>query len=1072
MVKIQRLAMLSSLLAVCLVVQPVTAAGGRMAWKSYTRQEKVEDETTVENGEMLRASTYEQTTVSAGNKAAQETMTLKYFPVTMYDYEERTINQATDRLDRDLTIREGIYFSNGSPAYTKRYEKVTSGYEEWNRWDKASGSNSNGQKFYTGLVEKSLDGNKNIVFTKPEGGIFDSNASVKKIYTNVEMPFLYENGFYVFDAAAHGVYFHRDAAQKSSGTAANNARLFFNVQRTQSNGAFYGDGSRNVWAPYNDGTSLSEATMNYHFGMQATIPFTMTANGRINAADDSSTAIKFSFSGDDDVWVFIDGKLVIDLGGIHNRLDAEIDFAKNTVTYSKSNSLSVSTGSYNDRGFSLTQTLFGGLLAQDRTSFSAVENHELTIFYLERGKGSSNCRISFNLPVNDYVTVTKDATRSLYEDEGGNLVESPLTAEEQAVVDRIDFVFNLYQGVPDKNGVMKYTALKNTNFYLLNSNGQVLSRPSTDEKGRFTLKNGQSARFITTQMDTEAQYYVTEEAADGFTEPEYQYGGTAADGFLYSTDAYTDASGQVIQGIKDQKYVSADDIPKYKVQDERNTSGKVTVLGSAEAVDSLSFLCLNYLNAKLPNPSVNPNDDRIVIDYGLPVEIDVLSNDVYRGDSIELLGVFGDGMEIDQETGRILSEAKEPVYGTAKIENGKVRYALEQQLTSVEILNYLVKVNSSADMERCVENKTSLWAVGKIYIIPATTIYYEEDFCNLITWKTGQWETIGKAETDFQEPGVVGTVDDSPYGSDVAYIRDSKDSNGSARYVNTAEGAAQFSYHFTGKETSFFARTTDSSGYMRVVVQDESGNTVHSSLRNTVYRVTGETLYNIPVFTYTAKEYGTYTVTVQIAKGSEIYGADFWLDGIRVVSPLNEADKNVEIARSAYALDAESNMTMATLREKLLTDVTGYDEEGNLIWSASDEEQKNFVLFTDSDGQMKKAADYESFGPKEEVYLYDGQKVSFGLSNWDINSQKIFLGIKAPSGTAAVRVNGSLLRLENTADCYYDISSYAMLKAEEGEGRNAFFEIQAEEESLISVTNIKVTGNSEFTIIDGKQEEK
>lgn len=1069
--KIQKPVMLCSLLVVCLAVPSVSAAGRRMEWKTYTQQEKVEDETTVENGEMLRASTYELTTVSTENKAAQETMTLKYFPVTMYDYEEQTINQATDRLDQDLTIREGIYFSNGSPAYTKRYEKVTSGYEEWNRWDKASGSNSNGQKFYTGLVEDSLDGNKNIVFTKPEGGIFDGNTSVKKIYTNVEMPFLYENGFYVFDAGVHGVYFHRDTAQKSSGTAANNARLYFDAQKTQSNGVVYGDGSENVWAPYNDSTSLSETSMNYHFGMQATIPFTMTANGRINGADDSSTAIKFSFSGDDDVWVFIDGKLVIDLGGIHNRLDAEIDFAKNTVTYSKSNSLSAATGSYNDRGFSLTQTLFGGLLAQDRTSFSAAENHELTIFYLERGKGSSNCRISFNLPVNDCVTVTKDATRSKYEDEDGT-IENPLTVEEQAVADRIDFIFTLYQGRTDENGITEYDALKNTNFYLLNSNGQILSRPSTDEKGRFTLKNGQSARFITTQMDEGAQYYVTEEPVEGFTEPEYQYGGMAADGFLYSTDDYTNASGQVIQGIKDQKYSNADEIPKYKVQDEENTSGKVTVLGSAEAVDSLSFLCFNYLDAKLPNPSIKPNDDKIVIDYGLPVEIDVLSNDVYRGDSIELLGVFGDGIEIDQETGKILNGEKEPVYGTAKIENGKVIYILEQQLTGVEILNYLVKVNSSVSVEEYPEKETSSWAVGKIYIIPATTMYYEEDFCDLISWRRGQWEAVGKAQTDFQEPGVVGTVDDSPYGSDAAYIRDSEDSNGSVRYVNTADGAAQFSYCFTGKGTSFFARTTDSSGYIRVAVKDESGNTVYSSLRNTVYRVTGETLYNIPVFTYTARDYGTYTVTVSIAKASEIYGADFWLDGIRVVSPLNEADENAEIAKSAYALDAESNMAMATLREKLLTDVTGYDEEGNLIWSESDIEQKNFVLFTDNDGQMKKAADYESFGPKEEVYLYDGQKISFGLSNWDINSQKLFLGIKAPSGKAAVRINGNMLRLENTADCYYDISSYAVIKTDESGIRNAFFEIQAEEESLISVTNIKVTGNSKFTIIDGKQEEK
>ena len=182
-------------------------------------------------------------------------------------------------------------------------------------------------------------------------------------------------------------------------------------------------------------------------------------------------------------------------------------------------------------------------------------------------------------------------------------------------------------------------------------------------------------------------------------------------------------------------------------------------------------------------------------------------------------------------------------------------------------------------------------------------MYYEENFSGLVTFSDG-WSDVGTAQTDPQEPGVVGTVGDSPYGSDAAYRNDSGDSNGSSKHVSTSAGEASFSYTFTGTGTSFFARTGSNSAYMRVVVKDSSGNTVSDTRRNNIYKAVDgtevDTLYNVPVFNCDKQNYDTYTVTVTLMKAMPAInrGSEFYLDGIRVISPLDSCDDNVRDRKS------------------------------------------------------------------------------------------------------------------------------------------------------------------------------
>ena len=1032
----------------------------------------IEDETTVENGEMLRAATY---SLNSGVSTQAEGTILKYFPVTMYNYEAATINNATHQREVDDGLGDqwnGIYFSTGSPS-AERYRYVTNGelqfegqtytlrsynlsqyvnsgyyvekngvyyevtkieqvhngwklsynsgsttvnsnrvtlyrtsssnvqitrslpYAVWNTWSK--NISNGGQYTYSGLVEPTLDSNKDIVFTKPEGGIFNSDSTVKDIYTNVEMPFVYEDGVYTFDASQNGVYFKEDSTQSST-SAQSGGRLYFDENVTQSNGVGYGDGSQTLWMPFNSTTNIDgEADCDYYFGMRTTIPFTMTENGRVNPNDDSSDPITFSFSGDDDVWVFVDGQLVIDLGGIHNRLDATIDFASNSWVIESSNGVNNNVvGDYNNK--SLSGTIFNengvqGTLNQTRETFAAAASHELTIFYLERGAGSSNCKIQFNLPMNDSVSVRKVATES--KTESGDI--SDLTAEEQAMVNNTDFGFTLYK---DDEPVA------NTNYNVLNENGQIIQTVSTDAAGHFYLKAGQTARFIG-QIEDSTYYVVEDGVSNSYQLPTYSYNAN-------------------VSGTEDQTS-----------EQSEWTSMKVHVTGSDEAEDTLEFVCTNYLKADLPNPTSDPADDYIVVDYGLPVNIDVLENDVYKGASY---------------TATKISKGE---YGTATLsDDGRtVTYQLNKQLTGVEVLEYTAVATNEDGVE---DSETA-----KIYIIPATSMYYEENFEGLVDFQTGKWLDIGTPQTDPQETGRVRDANDSPYGSDIAYKNDKEDSNGSSKYVSTADGSAKFTYQFTGTGTSFFARTSANSAYIQVIVTDESGGEVSNTRRNTMYKSTEGTdvgtLYNVPVYTIEGLDYGTYTVTVNLMKALPAInrGSEFYLDGIRVIEPLNPEDENYSVAQSAYSADGEANMTVVTLRQKLLGEAQ-INEDGTLSWA----DGENFVVFTDSNGEITSAEEYRSNGPKEEVYLNTGQSIRFSLANWNRDTHQIYLGVKAPLGSGTVSINGHTLQLNNAADCYYEISDYVDIS-----GTTGTFEIVSED-GLISVTNIKVTGNAEFTIIN------
>lgn len=206
--------------------------------------------------------------------------------------------------------------------------------------------------------------------------------------------------------------------------------------------------------------------------------FYMPKDGKVNNQD-----MVFDFTGDDDVWVFIDGVLVLDLGGIHQALDGSINFATGDITYDK-------TQSHGDTpARTIAQAFDEAGKTWDSTPY---KTHHLSFFYLERGDGGSNCKIKFNLPV-------KPSKAIDIEKETLGTIDANKQFQFQLFVDGSK---DPYQG--------KYSVY---NAYT----NQVQFDAQTDNNGVITLTKGQFARVQSDDFTDSTAYRVRELNSSGYT---------------------------------------------------------------------------------------------------------------------------------------------------------------------------------------------------------------------------------------------------------------------------------------------------------------------------------------------------------------------------------------------------------------------------------------------------------------------------------------------------------------------------------------------------------------------------
>lgn len=291
---------------------------------------------------MLGGMGYATTSAAMANDAGQTLEQQAGISLGLHDYERSAINNnhALQFMNVGGSGTYNSYVGNGNGAYTGIVNKtLINGYPTM-----AADKGSESLDYLFG----GKPDDKAVATYEPDGGLLT----------------LGKDGYYSFDA---------DSQNATYDTASSKFTLSKRNCTNQSNTPCF--------APFGSDTAHNK----YSFGMNLGAEFYMPKDGKVNNQD-----MVFDFTGDDDVWVFIDGVLVLDLGGIHQALDGSINFATGKITYDKPQSNGNSPAATIAEAFSK---------AGEKWDSTPYKTHHLSFFYLERGDGGSNCKIKFNLPV-------------------------------------------------------------------------------------------------------------------------------------------------------------------------------------------------------------------------------------------------------------------------------------------------------------------------------------------------------------------------------------------------------------------------------------------------------------------------------------------------------------------------------------------------------------------------------------------------------------------------------------------------------------------------------------------------
>ena len=628
-----------------------------------------------------------------------------------------------------------------------------------------------------------------------------------------------------------------------------------------------------------------------------------------------------------------------------------------------------------------------------------------------------------------------------------------------------------------KDTVSPVLAWKSANvsyaFYLVNENGQIIVNKSTGETGSFANKVAvtnpvvYSEVLLNSAADVQADILASSVLPEGYT----LYDANAAYNVRINSNS---TGGWTITKGKD---------PATTYVTEYGGDPTTELNADANSYDythTVVWFAVTYTVKAIP--------DAVVIDYGLPVDIHVLKNDLfYDKGELQFVGaektngaVNGDAnaaFTTTEFTGKYGKAAVIP--NTSAPEDSVVRYTpSNMQMNGVDKFSYAVNYTGS---------ESSGYYYGTVTVIPATTIYYEDSFVTFNNAKNipagnttgfGVWAVDGTeqegAVQDEDRPGSssLSEIDaNNLYGYDSNYTGFTTFSLGSARKVtvDAATGsygnAPEACFTFTGTGFDIISLTDSDSGSIMVTVKNRTTGVVaeKKTVDNyygyaydeqngwTVDTNSTDTIWQVPVIKIDGLAYDTYDVTIETCfmnildhQGDGSYS--FWLDAIRVYDPA----KNDDTADNAHKQDQEYAPQYMTLRDLLV------DTQGALNVSG----QETGVVFIDGKASTDNIQDYANPGPNNETYLAHGQGVSFKLSAVK-KPDVVQLGAKLAYGNkATLKCGGKDFQTLTTAsDLYYKLDGLNWTENKEtGKYETDVITLSnSTEGAVISITNLKFT---------------
>lgn len=370
-----------------------------------------------------------------------------------------------------------------------------------------------------------------------------------------------------------------------------------------------------------------------------------------------------------------------------------------------------------------------------------------------------------------------------------------------------------------------------------------------------------------------------------------------------------------------------------------------------------------------------------------------------------------------------------------------------------------------------------------VTIIPATSVYYEDSFAKFTDGSgaavDAKWASVYDSGTDAttnanatQALEALGQENHKPYGYDPAYNNCTMFSMGSARKVTVTNdmattGVVWPTAQFTFKGTGFdiISLTDNTSGAIFVdVVNKETGKKEKSVFVDNYYGYTYDAtngwqpststepnaLYQIPVIAVRGLGYAEYNVVIKVAY-SEFFdhttpkgSYSFWLDAVRVYDPMGESVNTGE----TYKPDGEAYPQYIKLRNELAK------EDGSVTVDSAK------LLFIDG-AENAAISLYKNYGPNNEVYLANGQAITFKLEGDLSKIATVQIGAKAPNGQVDLEVGGTKVveNLNTATEMYYAITEQVITRAGESVSAKSVT-ITNSTQNILSLTNLKITFTS------------